>query len=458
MSKVTRRRFIGSAAALGVFSLGLPAVTAGANPDRRNILIFFGDDMHGGMMSCAGNPHLNTPNMAFLAPNGVRFTNAYTAYPICSPSRSAMYSGLMPHQNGVTDNDGEYKRDVLPRVMGNVMYRAGYECHHGGKWHIANRPRDDAEKMAACGIKPHLPAWRSPGMVNDVTRNHEGPEPFLDVIASHAPHEICQFKRHYDDGNLPDEIPPPEECPPLLENFGFGKDVPGTLMQWWKRRTRDYESYPKDVWRQYRWYYCRQVERLDEELGRALDALREGGHLANTVVIFTSDHGDGDASHQCQGKRVLYEKPLWVPLIVSGPMLRARGGACGALVSNGLEIMPTVCDVADAECPDVFPGGSLAPFLRAQHPPWRDFVVSEMSCAQVHGRMVRTPRYNYICYMGGEKQEQLFDMQDNPGEMHNLACDPQLMDVLQEHRRILLNWCRKTDDAQWLSGDWPGVA
>ncbi len=457
MSKITRRQFVGGAAALGLSSLALPGLAGEAGTDRPNILIFFGDDMHGGMMSCAGNPHLNTPNMDFLAENGVRFTNAYTTYPICSPSRSAIYSGLMPHQNGVADNNGEYRKDVLPRMMGNVMSRAGYACHHGGKWHIGNRPRDDAAKIRECGFKAYLPLWRSPQLVNDVMRNHEGPQPFLAVIASHAPHGICQFKRKYQADRLPEGLPSPEECPPLPDNFGFGNDVPDALREWRERRTDKYESYPRDVWRQYRWYYCRQVEKLDEELGQSLDALREGGQLENTVIIFTSDHGDGDASHQWQGKRVLYEKPIRVPLIVSGPMAGRKGAVSDAPMSNGLDILPTVCEVGGAECPDGLPGDSLVPFLKEGNPPWRDSVISEMSCAGVSGRMVRTQRYKYVCYMGGEKQEQLFDLQKAPGEMYNLAYDADFADALEKHRRLLLDWCRRTGDERWLKGDWPGA-
>jgi arylsulfatase A-like enzyme len=180
-----------------------------------------------------------------------------------------------------------------------------------------------------------------------------------------------------------------------------------------------------------------------------LDALRHTGQEENTVVLFVSDHGDGTGAHQWNQKQVLYEETTRIPLII------ARKGQTRPavidrtqLVSTGLDIFPTVCDYAGVMVPPELKGHSLRGIVETgQGKPLREYVVTETEFGEFTntppfqhtgpmGRMVRTAKYKYVVYSEGTIREQLFDMENDPGEMVNLAVSSGHSDALNAHRRM----------------------
>lgn len=184
---------------------------------------------------------------------------------------------------------------------------------------------------------------------------------------------------------------------------------------------------------------------VDAQIGRVLEALRDAGLEEETVIVFTSDHGDLDAAHRLEHKSILYEEAVRVPLIVSHKGVTPPGTVDTThLVSFGLDLIPTLCDYAGIDPPQGLPGRSVRALAEGrQDESWRDQLVVESRA----GRMLRTDRFKYNVYESGKHREQLIDLKDDPGEMVNLAENPDYKDVLRQHRKRLRGWVEETDDA-----------
>ena len=461
----------------GVGTAALGAAARGAPPSgkrRPNVLIIITDQQHAGMMSCTGNRHLATPALDGLAARGTRFERAYAANPVCVPSRFSMMTGRMPSDVGMRSNQGLPGRKPVPepileQAMGNVFRRAGYETVYGGKTHW---PR--GMKVNTIGFKPLTPDERD-GLADAAAaylkRKHE--KPFLLVVSFINPHDICYMaidayaeatgsKRLFahsktERGCLAEALKRPpgvskeaflaNHCPPLPANHGIPKREPEGVdklvnMRAFRRYVRDH--WPPDEWRRHRWAYCRLTERVDAQIGRVLDALGESGLEEETLVIFVSDHGDMDSAHRMEHKTVLYEEACRVPFLVSLKGVTPPGRVDRThLVSTGLDLLPTVCDFASIRPPENLRGRSVRPLAEGREPgDWRDQVVVECQI----GRMVRTDRYKYNVYEDGAHREQLIDLKEDPGEMVNLAKDPNGADALKDHRRRLGRWVDETGD------------
>ena len=207
---------------------------------------------------------------------------------------------------------------------------------------------------------------------------------------------------------------------------------------------------------------------MDAEIERLLEALRDSGQEENTVVIFTSDHGDGHGAHRWNQKTILYEEEVRVPLIVNWPGSTRAGHADSThLVSTGLDLIPTMCDYAGIEPPAELRGRSIRPLAEGVVPDsWRSSLAVETALlfgsgdAAIPGRMLRSPRFKYVAYAEGKLREQLFDLENDPGEMQNLAVESGWEDTRQEHRSLLADWCRENHDPalELFLGLWPKSA
>jgi arylsulfatase A-like enzyme len=440
-SKLTRREF-GRQLAVGVtgVALGVRAVSvaaAASGPRSPNIVLILTDQQFGGALSCAGNSYVKTPVMDSLAARGVRFDRAYCGFPLCVPSRSAMVSGRRAHETSVTSNlkedAGVWDFQKWPTVA-NALTRAGYDCDYTGKWHLPF-PRND--------IAQH--GFGTQGMA---FLHSKRDRPFYFVASYLNPHDICEWARNDVKKGTPNP-PPPGECPPLPANFTIPTEEPPEVREYLRAygKALGTDLHTPDRWRQYLWVYYRLVESVDQEIGKFLSGLSESGNDENTIIIFTSDHGDGMGSHQINQKWALYEEEIRVPLIITG----GSGSRVDAthLVSTGADLVPTICDFAGATPPPGLTGRSLRPLVEQQIPAdWRDAVVVEtrLAVTQVEGRALRTDRHKYIVYEKGEPREQLFDLQDDPGETRSLLADAQYRSVLEDHRARLRQWAEATGD------------
>jgi len=185
------------------------------------------------------------------------------------------------------------------------------------------------------------------------------------------------------------------------------------------------------------------VESSDQLIGRVLTALEQAGLSSNTIVVFTSDHGEMMGAHGLVTKEKLYEESVAVPLIIAPPA--AAPGVDRSHLVSGLDLMPTLLDYAGISLPSSLEGRSLRPLVSGKTMPWREFVVSENCYPET--RMVRTSRYKYIFFAHGENREQFFDLENDPGEMKNLVDDAAVAGEVKRHRRLLQEWMRNTKDA-----------
>ena len=194
--------------------------------------------------------------------------------------------------------------------------------------------------------------------------------------------------------------------------------------------------------------YYRLTEDVDRQIGRVLSALRFRGLADNTLVVLTSDHGEGLGAHRWTQKAAFWEETVRVPLIVAGAGLKRRGVVDDRSLVSGIDILPTMCDYAGIPAPEAVRGRSLRPALEGDG--WdRSYVVSELShlgFPDRQGRMLRTQRYKYIVFNGGARPEQLFDLQLDPGEVHNLAGREDGQQQLLDHRNLLRQWIEETRD------------
>jgi len=448
-----RRRFLRTAASA---ALGAPALPAA--PARPNILYIMTDQQHWNMMSCMGNRWLKTPNMDSLAAAGVRFDLAYSSNPVCMPARTSMMTGRFPsHFEMRTNGAANVPESALPQAMGHVFRRAGYRTVLGGKthWPKPMTPASIGFEYLAENERDAL-AERCASFLRE-----KQAQPFLMVASFINPHDICYMAidAYTKANNLPGMHPnskverecmaealrtPPgvergdffaHHCPPLPANHPPTSEEPAALGRYGSFRGYVRKHWSAEDWRMHRWAYCRLTERVDAEIGKVLTALRETGLDRDTVVVFSSDHGDMDSAHGFEHKSLPYEESARVPFIVSWPG-HTRAGRVDKrhLISSCVDLLPTLCDYAGITPPEGLPGRSVRPLVeQGRAKDWREDVVIEC----VDSRTVRSRRYKYSLFAGDAPREMLIDMEKAPGETLNLATNPKFAPVLSDHRRRL---------------------
>ena len=429
---------------------------------RPNILFIFTDQQSAAMMSCAGNSYLNTVAMDSLAARGVRFDRCYCTNPVCVPSRLSLMTGRMPSEIELGGNSvahiGAIPNHILKTGLGWQIRQAGYDVAYGGKAHLPNM---SPQELGFDCISDDEGASLAQTAAEYVSRERD--RPFFLVASFINPHDICYMairdfaetdeeKRLLRTGGtelaaldealrLPAGVSEEEFfksiCPPLPANYEPQKDEPEAIGELqaqrpFKKNAR--ERWPARKWRLHRWAYCRLTEMVDRHIGEILKALSQSGKEAETVVIFSSDHGDMDSAHRMEHKTAFYEEACRVPLIVAQPDAKQPGLVDRShLVSNGLDLLPTICDYAGAVCPADLAGMSLRPLVEGRLPEsWRTFVPVENEC----GRMIVTDDFKYMLYDKGRNREQLIDIVKYPGEMKTVARDTWYGDVLHKHRDL----------------------
>jgi arylsulfatase A-like enzyme len=470
MPATHRRDFLKTCAAGALAGL-LPRQAWSAPPaptTRPNILYIFTDEQFAGALSAAGCADVKTPNLDALAAAGVRFESAYCTYPLCSPSRASMFTGKMPHEVGVTTNVKPLPAAGRQQEMGWLFRNAGYDTAYADKWHLPKQLMDDGHGFdILCGMDDELVTEKSVAFLKQ-----KRAKPFLLVASFIEPHGICSVTRFPDprrkiklarlasDPNDPAFI---EKCPALPANFAPPNPCPEAVLAR-RNGTKDDENtkrpafwapeevfnaaakWPDKNFRYYRYAYYRLIERVDAQIGQVLQALRDSGQADNTLVIFSSDHGEMAGAHGLVMKRYFYQEAVRVPLLISFKGRIKPGQVINKpLVSNGLDLLPTLCDYAGVTPPTGLHGRSLKPLMQGPPPPdWRTDLVVE--CKDPDGRLLHTGRYKYMVYNSGAHAEELFDLEKDPGELTNVVNAAAYASITADCRQRLRAWQHATND------------
>ncbi len=439
--------------------------------ERPNILWIMTDQHHAGCMSWCGHPDVRTPHIDGIAERGVAFTNAFAQCGICTPSRISLCTGLYVHQHGQYHNWGAV-RDL--QSVGSVFQRNGYATASIGKQHFLpywkshgfdylrptdmvdtlDDPMDNAywAHLAGHGLERHhehsmryhsrhfemyesvLPAEHS---VETVTGDeairfldqHDATRPFLLHLSFNRPHPPYAPPPEYLDRYDPDRIALPEA------------DVDWETKPAWQRRARFQETGPhpfgkldEATLRKCVAYYYALISLIDDQIGRVLAHLEQQGLMENTIVVFSADHGDH------AGEQGMMLKPfstldsiLRVPFIVQWAGRLPEGVRRDQLIEN-IDLFPTLCDLAGLDRPDVS-GTSVHDILLDDAAPGREAVYSETWGL----RTVRTTKWKYADE-GKRSEEELYDLEQDPFEGHNLAGNSAHASTCREMKATLDSW------------------
>ncbi len=345
--------------------------------------------------------------------------------------------------------------------MGTLFLNQGYDTAYFGKWHLNAKKNVEACGFQKTGVlkskgNDHLIA--APSIEFMIRKRNK---PFLLVTSFSNPHDVCQLARRDKIPSGPIGTPPaPESCPPVPFNLVPPKNETDSMsmirQSYHLKNTFPVGNFTPDDWRQFRWGYYRLVERVDAEIGKILNKLRSSGLHKNTLVIFTSDHGDCAGAHRFNQKTVFYEESARIPLIISYPGQKAPAKT-NQLVNTGIDILPTMLDFCNIKPPKGLKGRSLKNIvLNKKINKSQKYIVIQNHATQgrnvdslevkIQGRMVRSDNFKYCVYSHGNQREALFDMKNDIGETINLAVDPAHKKTIQEHRKMLQEHAKKNGD------------
>ena len=436
--------------------------------NRPNILFINTDQQSQNTLSAYGNPYLQTPNMDRLHQNGVSFNRAYSPDPVCAATRASWMTGRYSSEIGVPFNGGQLHSD-LPD-LGQLLNGSGYNAYHCGKWHVDGREIRRSfhnlytgQRDIGAGGGEYYDSASTHAALSFLSTYSEK-VPFYLQVGYVNPHDVCEYLHNHEHKSVPDEIIHQtigeSELPPLPANFEYDRDE--TILQQVCRRQkgalihdkirRAVDKWSGLQWQFYIWNYYRYVEKVDSEIGLLLNGLVETGLASNTLIIFTSDHGEACASHHMFQKFTLYQESVRVPFIVAslgGQFGLEEGTIDDRHFLSGVDILPTVCDYARVKVPDSVQGQSLRPLVEGRETDWRSFAFIE---SNYWGRAIVTDRYKYIMeYQPSDDftppgpdparigKEQLFDLSHDPGETKNLARLDEYQPELVSCRQLLLN-------------------
>ena len=462
----------------------LNGTDAGGRPLSRgkapNVLWICADQQRWDTIAALGNRHIRTPNIDRLVNEGVTFLNAFCQSPICTPSRSSFLTGRYPSAVHGCGNGNERWAEAAPLVT-KLLADGGYTCGLVGKLHLAGchsrvepRPEDDGYSVFHWSHS-HKDIWPEGHAYADWVREQGGdlgkmyqdkgymePElhqtkfcadkaiefmegdhadPWLMSVNIFDPHLPFDPPQKYRDRYSADEMPDPLFRDSDLEAQAA---LDGIDFQYPARRPEEFQAKDKIA------AYYAMIEQIDDHVGRMLEALERTGQRENTLVIFTSDHGEmlGDHGLIAKGCR-FYEGLVHVPLIFSWPGTFEGGRRKEALVEL-TDIAPTLLELAGLPIDERMAGRSLAPLLEGDLDSHRDSARCEYYRALsliAPGRenwegsfatMHRTDRYKLVVYHGHDQGE-LFDLQEDPGEFENRWDDPNFASLRFELLKQMLD-------------------
>ena len=437
---VTRRQFCAA-----------PAFVRALARSRPHVLLLMSDQHRGDWMGCAGQPAIRTPNLDWLAATGVRFQNAFSSTPTCTPARAALLTGMSPWKHGMLGYGRVAER--YPVELPALMRAAGYFTLGIGKMHwfpqrtlhgFHQTILDESGRVETPGFRSDYRAWfasEAPHLDPDSTgigwndytaapyvlperlhptawtgacaarfiEGYNRAEPFFLKVSFARPHS-------------------PYDPPQRFWDMYRGANLPPARAGRWAERFRPRSSARNDIWhgdvgpeltRRARIGYSGSVSFVDEQIGRILEALQRRGWLEETFIVYLSDHGDMTGDHFLWRKSYAYQASARIPMIVRGP--GAPRGEVRTVPVEIRDVLPTLAAAAGGEAPQASDGQNLLAASR----PWIDLEHDVCYDRANHWNALTDGRWKYI-YHAVDGSEQLFDLASDPGELEESDNEEQL--------------------------------
>ncbi len=427
--------------------------TSAAAGRRPNFLFLLTDDQSYATTSLTGSPFMKTPNLDRIGREGVLFTNGFVGMSLCAPSRACFLTGLYPHKNGIIGNQIRWNQEM--QTLPGVLHANGWRTAHIGKFHMDGDDRvqpgydywaaqvaqgtyenprkningkwvdlkgydtsivtDQAiEFMRSSRSQPfcawigykacHGPFTPAPGHENDFADYPFKPPPSFFLDDDGKPARVCSKSQYraFQEGRTKKQQRAGKR---MQERAGD----PPVNVEAWSARERSY-------------YRC--LMGAEDSVGRLLAFLEEERLLDDTIVFFSGDNGFFHGEHGLHGKMEAYEEALRVPMMVRYPQLIPGGQRCTEFVSN-VDLAPSILDLCGVKAPRPMQGQSWRPLVTGQRTaPWRDSFVYTMhgqNAAHPTVKALRTDRYKLILNLNPKDKPELYDLNDDPREMKNLA-------------------------------------
>ncbi len=454
----SRRHFLRSAAlgaASAALGASLPEAARSASerpPEKPNVVFIFADQWRAQSTGYAGNPDVKTPNLDRLAGESINFTNAVSGCPVCSPYRASLLTGQYWLTHGIFYNDKPL--DPKATTIAKVYGKAGYETGYIGKWHIDGHgrtsfiPRERRQgfkfwKVLECthnynkslyygdtDVKRYWEGYDAVSQTREARkyiRTHANKSPFVLFMSwgpPHAPYQTApeKYRRMFPD---PDKI----ALPP---------NVPNSLRKKAKQELAGYYAH---------------IAVLDDCIAEILGTIKESGIKDNTILVFTSDHGDMLYSHGHTKKQKPWEESVRVPFMVRYPAAHGRKGKEVDMPINTPDIMPTLLGLSGIGIPESVEGRDFSGVIKGTESPDNDAAL--ISCpVPFHQwgyrrggreyRGVRTRRYTYTRDLNGPWL--LYDNKMDPHQLKNLCNDPEYAQVQKKLEKMLTAKLKDTND------------
>jgi arylsulfatase A-like enzyme len=484
-----------------VFAASLMPLARSAEPARPNVLFMIADDLNN-YLGCYGDPRAKTPNIDKLAARGVKFERAYCAFPLCGPSRNSMLTGLYPNSTGILSNAQVFRQTIpsqlsLPqafRLQGYFAARIGKLYHYNVPTSVGTDGHDDPAswelELNPAGVdryeeEPKITTL-TPGQFGGTLSWYASPKsdehhtdamlaadaewvlercakqqarPFFLAVGFFRPHTpyVAPEKPYFDWYKTADMPlhPTVDKNPP---------EVPKAALGSYKA---EQDKLTDDLRQQALQAYYASISFMDAQVGRVIDALDRLGLSEKTIIVFTSDHGYHMGEHGLWQKQSLFEGSARVPLLIVAPGIGAQGGVAASPVSQ-VDLFPTLAELANVKAPQNLQGQSLVSILKDPTEKGRGWAITQVARGGNFNRMgaapsvmdkgkrffgysLRTDRYRYTEWDEGAHGSELYDHQDDPKELTNLAGNPQHAATVKELSTMLRDATKTTFPASGVT-------
>lgn len=439
---------------------------------RPNIIFILTDDQRWDAMGYAGNEIIRTPEMDKLAKEGTYFNKAFVTTPICTASRASILTGLHERTHNYTFQRGQLKEPYMqisyPVILKNNGYHTGFFGKFGVKYKDAEQLFDVAEIYDRNGKEPNRKGYFYKAIGSDtvhLTRytGHKAQEfienapagkPFCLSLSFSAPHahdpapEQYFWQEKMDTLYAGINVPPP-----TLKEDRYFNELPEEVREglnrirwYWRYDTQ--EKYQHSV----KGYY-RMISGIDDEIGAVRKLLEEKGIAGNTVIILMGDNGHYLGERQLAGKWLMHDNSLRVPLIVLDPRTSDHQDIDDMVLN--IDVPETILDLAGINTPGEYQGISLLPYINSgKNEEKRETILVEhlWELPKIpSSEGIRTDRWKYFRYRFIEAPEELYDLENDPKEINNLALDPKYNIILHMFRNELETKVKKYTDAKLVS-------